>query len=66
MTMRFLGLLSAALVLASGIAPAMFAYIYDVSASYSFGFAAGALMFALACLMLLALGRYPTSHQPEK
>ena len=44
----------------------MFAYIFDVSASYSFGFAAGALMFALACLMLLALGRYPASYEPEK
>lgn len=63
---RIYAILYAALALASGIAPAMFAYIYDVSASYSFGFAAGALMFALACLMLLALGRYPTSHQPEK
>jgi predicted MFS family arabinose efflux permease len=54
------GVLYAALALASGLSPALFAGIYDVTGSYAAGFAAGAGCFCLSALLILALGRYPS------
>ena len=58
--------LYAALALASGIAPSLFGYIYDTTGSYSIGFTYGAASFAISCLLLLCLGRYPASFKTEQ
>ena len=51
--------LYAALALASGLAPMLFARIFDKFGSYEIGFTIGALFFAAGALMVLTLGRYP-------
>ena len=51
--------LYAALALASGIAPAIFARIFDETGSYDTGFLIGAGFFGAGAVMILALGRYP-------
>ncbi|MEC8299956.1 MAG: MFS transporter [Pseudomonadota bacterium] len=53
--------LYAALALASGLAPMLFARIFDQFGSYEIGFTIGALFFAAGALMVLTLGRYPKS-----
>ena len=53
--------LYAALALASGLAPMLFARIFDKFGSYEIGFTIGALFFAAGALMVLTLGRYPKS-----
>jgi len=57
--------LYAALALASGIAPSLFAHIFDTTGSYGIGFMTGAGCFAVACLMLPLLGRYPKDFNPD-
>ena len=58
---KIYGVLYAALASASGIAPALFAEIYERTSSYTFGFAIGAAAFAVAVVLVLLLGRYPTA-----
>jgi predicted MFS family arabinose efflux permease len=58
--------LYAALALASGFAPMLFARIYDVTQSYDIGFAIAAVLFAIGALMLLLMGRYPTAFPTSK
>ncbi len=53
--------LYAALALASGIAPMLFARVFDETGSYDLGFLLGMGAFALGALLLLTLGRYPAS-----
>ena len=48
-----------ALALASGVAPMLFARIFDVIGSYDIGFLIGAGLFASGVIMILTLGRYP-------
>ena len=62
---KIYSLLYAALALASGIAPSLFAYIFDQSGSYYLGFVAGSVCFVLSCLLLLTLGRYPKTFAPN-
>lgn len=52
--------LYAALALASGVAPMLFARVFDVTGSYEIGFMVGAGFFAIGAGMILLLGRYPT------
>lgn len=56
---KIYAVLYAALALASGIAPMLFARIFDITASYDIGFLIGAGLFATGSLMVLSLGRYP-------
>jgi len=56
---RIYAVLYAALALASGLAPMIFATIFDVTGSYNIGFLFGAGFFAVGALMILALGKYP-------
>ena len=58
---RIYGFLYAALALASGIAPALFAGIFDATGSYANGFLIGAVFFTMGAALILALGRYPAS-----
>ncbi len=51
--------LYAALALASGIAPSLFALIFDRTGSYTIGFIYCIVCFSVSCLLLLGLGRYP-------
>ena len=51
--------LYAALALASGIAPSLFALIFDVTGSYAIGFAYCIVCFSASCVLLLCLGQYP-------
>jgi predicted MFS family arabinose efflux permease len=56
---RIYALLYASLALASGIAPSVFAMIYDTTGSYDPGFLIGAGFFGVGATMILLLGRYP-------
>ena len=56
---RIYAILYAALALASGVAPMLFARVFDVTGSYDFGFLVGAGCFAVGAIMILTLGRYP-------
>jgi predicted MFS family arabinose efflux permease len=49
----------AALALASGIAPMLFAWVFDQTKSYDIGFMVGSGCFMIGAVMLLMLGRYP-------
>jgi len=60
---RIYAVLYAALALASGIAPMLFARVFDVTGSYDIGFLVGAVCFAAGALMILLLGRYPNFGQ---
>lgn len=63
---RIYGFLYAALALASGVAPSMFATIYDTTGSYASGFVAGAGCFLVGAVLILVLGPYPDRQQAEK
>jgi len=56
---KIYAVLYASLALASGVAPMIFATIFDVTGSYNIGFLFGAGFFAAGALMMLALGKYP-------
>ena len=56
---KIYAVLYAALALASGVAPMIFATIFDITGSYNIGFLFGAGFFAIGALMILALGKYP-------
>jgi len=51
--------LYAALAMASGIAPSLFASVYDKTGNYSVGFIYCTVCFCTSCVLLLFLGRYP-------
>ncbi|MBT3425575.1 MAG: hypothetical protein HOL98_13550 [Gammaproteobacteria bacterium] len=55
---KIYAVLYAALALASGIAPMLFARIFDLTSSYDLGFVIAAGLFATGSLMVLSLGRY--------
>ena len=57
---KIYAVLYAALAIASGIAPRLFAYIFDKTASYDLGFLIATGFFAVGALLLLSLGRYPS------
>ncbi len=50
--------LYAALAMASGIAPSLFALVYDKTGGYTIGFMYCVLCFSTSSLLLLFLGRY--------
>lgn len=56
---KIYAVLYAALALASGIAPMLFARVFDVTGSYDLGFLLGMGAFALGAALLLTMGRYP-------
>jgi predicted MFS family arabinose efflux permease len=56
---KIYGVLYAALASASGIAPALYAAIYEQSGSHQLGFQLGAAAFAVSAILVLFLGRYP-------
>lgn len=56
---RIYAVLYAALALASGVAPMIFARIFDLTGSYDIGFYIGAGCFAVGAIMILAMGKYP-------
>ena len=49
----------AGLAFASGVAPMLFAKIFDETNSYDIGFLIGSGFFAIGALLMLTLGRYP-------
>jgi OFA family oxalate/formate antiporter-like MFS transporter len=56
---KIYALLYAALALASGFAPMLFARIFDETSSYDLGFMIATVFFASGAGLLLLLGRYP-------
>ena len=58
---KIYGVLYAALASASGVAPALYAFIHEQSGSHQLGFQLGAVAFALSACLVLCLGRYPPS-----
>lgn len=56
---KIYAILYAALAIASGIAPMLFARIFDETASYDLGFLIATGFFATGALLLLFLGKYP-------
>ncbi|MBL6691459.1 MAG: MFS transporter [Pseudomonadales bacterium] len=57
--------LYSALALASGVAPMLFARVFDVTGSYEIGFLVGAGFFAIGAGMILLMGRYPTRRPSQ-
>jgi len=57
--------LYAALAMASGIAPSLFALVYDKTGSYSVGFIYCTVCFCTSCVLLLFLGRYPDGFDKD-
>ena len=55
--------LYAALAMASGIAPSLFALVYDKTGGYAIGFLYCTLCFSASCFLLLLLGRYPRGFE---
>lgn len=55
------GLLLAIFLVGSSVGPALFGYGHDLAGSYGPPMLAGAVVMALACLMLARLGPYPES-----
>ena len=60
---KIYAVLYAALALASGLAPMLFATIFDVTGSYNVGFLFGAGFFGIGALMIITLGKYPVFSQ---
>ncbi len=58
---KIYSLLYAALAAGTGLAPSLFAYVFDTTGTYESGFVLAAFSFGISCLLLLALGRYPLS-----
>lgn len=53
------------LAVCSGTAPMLFAWVYDKTSNYDFGFYVAAILFALGGLLVLTLGRYPEADASE-
>jgi predicted MFS family arabinose efflux permease len=56
---KIYAVLYAALAIASGVAPMLFAYIFDETGNYDLGFLIATGFFAVGALLLLSLGKYP-------
>ncbi len=56
---KIYGILYAILAVAGGVAPMLFARVYDVTASYDNSFLVATGLFVFGALIVLALGRYP-------
>lgn len=56
---KIYGILYAILAVAGGVAPMLFARVYDVTSSYEISFLIAAGLFVFGALLVLALGRYP-------
>ena len=56
---RIYALFYAALAVAGGFAPLLFAEVYDAFDSYDLAFYVGAGLFAFGSLIMLTLGKYP-------
>ncbi|MDB3986038.1 MFS transporter [Pseudomonadales bacterium] len=63
---KIYGFLYAGLASASGIAPALFAELYEITQSYRTGFALGAVAFTGSVILVLLLGRYPSIDQSKR
>ena len=61
---KIYGVLYSGLAVASGIAPSMYAWIYETLGSHERGFQLGAVAFSISALLVLLLGRYP-NFNPE-
>ena len=59
---KIYALLYAVLAVAGGIAPPLFAHVYDRTGSYRISFAVASVGFLLGAVILLGLGRYPRQH----
>ena len=57
---KIYGFLYAGLASASGIAPSMYAWLYETMGTHNAGFQLGAVAFTASALLVLCLGRYPT------
>jgi MFS family permease len=58
---KIYSIMYACLAVCSGIAPMLFAKVYDQTQNYNFGFFVTAILFGLASAMMLLMGRYPKS-----
>ncbi len=58
---KIYALLYAALALAGGVAPTLFATVFDRTASYDIGYWVAAVFFGFGAFILLAMGRYPAN-----
>lgn len=56
---KIYGILYAILAVAGGVAPMLFARVYDVTSSYEISFLIATGLFVFGALIVLALGRYP-------
>lgn len=56
---KIYSILYMSLAFCSGVAPMLFARIYDMTSSYDIGFYIAAGFFAFGALLVLSLGRYP-------
>ena len=63
---RIYAVLYAALALASGLAPMLFARVFDVTGSYDIGFLVGAGCFGIGASMILMLGKYPVFRTVDR
>ena len=62
---KIYAVLYSALALASGVAPMLFATIFDVTGSYNMGFLFGAGFFGIGAVMIITLGKYPVFNKPK-
>ncbi len=58
---KIYGILYAILAVAGGVAPMLFARVYDVTSSYEISFLIATGLFLFGALIVLALGRYPAA-----
>ena len=63
---KIYGLLYSGLAVASGIAPSMYAWIYETLGTHERGFQLGAVAFSLSAILVLTLGRYPNFQDEER
>ena len=63
---KIYAVLYAALALASGIAPMLFARVFDVTGSYDLGFLLATGSFAIGAGLLLTMGSYPVARVDAK
>ena len=59
---RIYAVLYAALAVCSGTAPMLFAFVYDLTASYDLGFLVATGLFLVAASLVLSLGSYPKTY----
>jgi len=59
---KIYAVLYAGLAVCSGTAPMLFAFVYDLTASYDIGFLVATGLFLVAASLVLSLGRYPQAY----